>query len=134
MHISMPKFPQPSLGKIAIWLASPFVLLAVAVLFADSAEARARNNVAYASVAALKNNLGSPRRLEFERVRVTDAGAACIQYRARDGLGSMSRAQAVVVDGKVAQSSAHDGRFEKEWNRQCLGFTYDVTGAVGRFF
>src|SRR4051812_2578699 len=134
MHVSMPNFPQPSLGKIAIWLASPFVVLAVAALFADSAEARARNNVGYASAAALKSNLGSPRKLEFERVRVTDAGAACIQYRARDSFGVTSLAEAVVVDGKVAQSGAHDGRFEKEWNRQCLGFTYDVTGAVDRFF
>jgi len=134
MFSSMPKFPLPSPGKIALWLASPFIVLAVAGLFADSAEARARNNVAYASVAALKNNLGSPRRLEFERVRVTDTGAACIQYRARDDFGTLSSAQAVVIGGKVAQSSARDGRFEKEWNRQCLGSTYDVTGAVDRFF
>lgn len=134
MHASMPEIPRPSMGKLMLWLASPLVVLAVAAMFADGAEARAHHNVAYASVAVLKNKLGSPRRIEFDLVRVTDAGAACIEYRARDRFGAMSRSQAVVIDGQVARSDAGDGRFEKEWDRQCLGFTYDVTGAVDGFF
>ena len=116
------------------FLASPLIILALAGVMSDSAEARARQNVAYASVAALKSSIGHPRNLEFETVRVTDAGAACIRYRARDGFGGMSSAQAVVLSGAVTRSGARDGKFEKTWNRQCLGQAYDVTGAVDRFF
>jgi hypothetical protein len=49
-------------------------------------------------------------------------------------LGGESRAQAVVLGNSVARSGARDGRFEKEWNRQCLGLAHDVTSAVDRFF
>ena len=124
-----------SFGKLKLWIiATPLIILAIAGFMTDSAEARARHNVAYASVAALKSSIGIRRNLEFEVVRITDAGAACIQYRARDGLGGMSRAQAVVLGGDVAQSDRRDGRFEKEWNRQCLGMAHDVSRAVDRFF
>ena len=124
-----------SFSKLTLWIiASPLIILALAGFMTDSAEARARHNVAYASVAALKASIGNRRNLEFDAVRITDAGAACIQYRARDGLGGMSRAQAVVLGGEVAQSGRRDGRFEKEWNRQCLGLAHDVTHAVDRFF
>ena len=34
----------------------------------------------------------------------------------------------------IAHSDARDGRFEKEWNRQCLGLAWDVTSAVDHFF
>src|SRR5262245_39771154 len=127
MLTSMPKIPRPPLGKLALWLSSLLVVLAVAAMFTDSAVACAYNDLVYASVVALKNRLGSPRRIDFERVRVTDTGATCIQYRAHDDFGALTRGQAVVVDGTVARSDARDGRFEKEWNRQCLGFTYDMT-------
>lgn len=121
--------------KITPWvIASPLILLALAGVMTESAEARARHNVAFASIAALKTRLGSSRNLDFDAVRITDAGAACIQYRARNAVGGVSRAQAVVIGAEVAQSDARDGRFEKEWNRQCLGQAHDVTRAVDRFF
>ncbi|HVQ13996.1 MAG TPA: hypothetical protein VMS40_10405 [Vicinamibacterales bacterium] len=128
-------FRSVPFSKFKLWIiASPLILVALGGLMTDSAEARVRHNLAYASVAALKARIGDRRNLEFDAVRVTDTGAACIQYRARDGLGGMSRAQAVVLGGEVAQSDRRDGRFEKEWNRQCLGLAHDVTSAVDRFF
>ena len=118
-----------------LWiLASPFILLALTGLLTESAEARQRNNLAYASVAALKHQMFDTRGFKVEAMHVTDTGAACIRYRTRDVVGTVSRAQAVVVGKQVAQSGARDGRFEKEWNRQCLGLVHDVTGAVELFF
>ncbi len=70
----------------------------------------------------------------IDDMRVTDAGAACVRFHTRDGVGGESRAQAVITGDTVANSQVRDGRFEKEWNRQCLGPTYDVTSAVAHFF
>ena len=121
--------------RTGLWiLASPLVLLALTGSLTESVEARQRNNLAYASVAALKNHMLDTRGFKVEAVHVSDAGAACIRYHTRDVVGSVSRAQAVVVGKLVAQSSARDGRFAKEWNRQCLGLVHDVTGAVELFF
>lgn len=115
-------------------LASPLIVLALAGLMSESSEARDRHNRAYAAAAALKSAIGSRHNLEFEAVRLTDAGAACIQYRSRDPLGGVQRAQAVVNGSDVANSGARDGRFEKEWSRQCHGLAHDVTASVDRFF
>jgi hypothetical protein len=66
-------------------------------------------------------------------VRITDAGAACIQFSARNDLGALDREQAVVMGSDVTQSDSPE-RFRRAWNRQCLGQSYDVTEAVDRFF
>jgi len=129
--------PRPgAFAKVTLWiLASPFILLSLTSVLSESAEAHARHNTAFASVAALKSRLAFPKSFKIEGVRVTDAGAACIHYRAGDGYGDQGRAQAVVVQGDVTRSDPRDGgRFEKTWNRQCLGQSYDVTEAVERFF
>ena len=110
------------------------LFLGLSGLLTENAQAHQRNNVVYASVAALKSYMARPSGFKVENIRVTDAGAACIEYHARDAAGLLSRAQAVVVDGAVAQSGSPDGRFEKAWNRQCRGPAYDVTGAVRYFF
>jgi hypothetical protein len=115
-------------------LASPLMLIGLSGFLTESAEARQRNNLAYASVAALKHQMPDTRGFKVEAMHVTDTGAACIRYHTRDLGGAVSRAQAVVVGKRVAQSGAHDGRFEKEWNRQCLGLAHDVTDAVDLFF
>jgi hypothetical protein len=121
--------------KTALWIiASPLILLVLTSLLSESADAHARHNVAYASVAALKARLAFPKTFKADTVRVTDAGATCIQYRARDGFGTLDQEQAVVVDGSVTQSGKRDGRFRLAWDRQCLGQSYDVTEAVVRFF
>jgi hypothetical protein len=119
------------------WLwtfASPFILLALTGSLTESPEARHRNNLAYASVAALKHQMPDTRGFRVEAAHVTDAGAACIRYHTRDVAGGVSRARAVVVGKLVAQSSARDGRFATEWNRRCLRAAHDVTGAVELFF
>lgn len=123
-----------TLSRIVLLFGSPLILVALAGVFSDDAQAHQRNNLAYASVAALKSYMARPPGFKVENIRVTDTGAACIRYHARDPAGSVSRAEAVVVDGAVAASEARDGRFQKAWNRQCLGPTYDVTGSVRYFF
>jgi len=115
-------------------LASPVVFLALTGFLTESADARQRNDLAFASVAALKHQMQDTRGFKVEAMHVTDTGAACIRYHTRDYVGSVSRAQAVVVGKLVARSGARDGRFVKEWNRQCLGMAHDVTGAVELFF
>ena len=131
----MTSFRPARYTRLTLWiLASPLIVMTLGGLLSESSEARALHNIAYASVAALKSSIGDPRNLEFEAVRITDAGAACIQYRARDANGSASRAQAVVQGSEVARSSGGDERFTREWNRQCLGLAHDVTRAVDRFF
>ena len=118
-----------------LWIfASPLILLALTGFLSESHEARQRNDLAFASVAALKNQMLDKRGFKIEAMHVSDAGAACIRYHTRDVVGGVSRAQAVVGGKLVAQSSARDGRFAKEWNRQCLGLVHDVTGAVELFF
>jgi len=124
-----------SFTKTRFWLlASPFILLILTGLLTESAEARQRNNLAYASVATLKARIENTQGFKVENMRVTDTGAACIRFHTRDRVGTVSRAQAVVVGGNIAHSDARDGRFQKEWNRQCLGLAYDVTSAVDHFF
>jgi hypothetical protein len=130
----MPSSPASTASRIVLLFGSPLIFMALSGLLTENVQAHQRNNVAYASVAALKSYMARPAGFRVENVRVTDAGAACIQFHARDAGGSVSRAQAVVVDGAVAESESQDGRFEKAWNRQCRGPAYDVTGAVRYFF
>lgn len=112
-------------------IAAPLAVLVLTAALADKGPEHERLNLAYASAAALKGNLLSPRNLEFDAVRVTDSGAACMQYRVA---GHGGRARAVVMGSDIARSDARDNRFELQWNRQCLGLTHDVTSAVDRFF
>jgi hypothetical protein len=130
----MPKSRATTFSRAALLLGSPLLFLALSGLLTENAQGHQRNNVAYASVAALKQYMARPAGFKVENIRVTDAGAACIQYHARNAMGSVNQAQAVVVDGAVAESEARDGRFEKAWNRQCRGPAYDVTGVVRYFF
>src|SRR4051812_10374747 len=93
-----------TISRIVLLFGSPLLFVGLPGLFTESVEAHQRNNVAYASVAALKQYIARPAGFKVEAIRVTDAGAACIEYHARDAAGFVSRAQAVVVDGTVADS------------------------------
>lgn len=130
---------RAGITKTTFWiLASPIILLMLTGSLTESAEVRQRNNLAYASVATLKSQMADTRGFRVEAMHVTDAGAACVRFHTRDRIGTVSRAQAVIVGKSVAQSAgrtgARDARFEKEWNRQCLGESHDVTGSVDLFF
>jgi hypothetical protein len=123
---------MPILRKLAgAVIAVSLACLVLASVTRNSA-AHERLNVAYASAAALKGSMQSPRNLEFEAVRITDTGAACMQYRV--AVGGQVPARAVVLGNDVARSDARDGRFAAEWNRQCLGLAHDLTREVDRFF
>jgi hypothetical protein len=121
--------------RVALWaFASPVILLMLTGFLTQDAGAQQRNNIAYASVAALKSRIGDARGFEVDAMHVTDTGAACIRYHLRGQAGEVTREQAVVAGAAVARSGARDGRFEKEWNRHCLGLAHDVTDAVAHFF
>ena len=116
-----------------IWtFATPVAVMALLALQADRRPAHERLNLAYASAATLKGSLQSPRNMVFDAVRVTDAGATCMEYRV--GGDDASRARAVVLGPDVARSDGRDGKFARQWNRQCLGLAHDVTRDVDRFF
>src|SRR3954466_16032860 len=92
-------------GRLTVlMIASPVILLLLGSALSENAEAHAHHNAAYASIAALKGRLGLPKNFQVEDVRVTDAGAACIRYSARNELGAIDRAQAVVVGSEVTQT------------------------------
>ena len=98
--------------KTTFWiLASPLILLMLTGFLTEDAEARQRNNLAYASVATLKSQMLDKNGFKVEAMHVTDTGAACIQFHIRDQVGTVSRAQAVVLGKQVAQSSARDRLF-----------------------
>ena len=118
--------------RAVLYAASPLAVLALASVMAARGPAHERLDVAYAATAALKGSLQSPGNLHFDTVLVTDGGAACLQYRLA-GRGD-ARGRAVVLGSDVARSDARDGRFQRQWDRLCLGLAHDVTGAVDRFF
>lgn len=121
--------------KVMFWsIAGIVAVFALAGLRRENDRSHERLDVAYASVASLKQSLIHPGQLNFDQVHITDTGTACIKYRARDPYGGVSQAQAVVHGSRVAQSNSRDGRFETEWNRQCLGLGFDATHAVNMFF
>src|SRR5215831_5286799 len=104
-------------NRFTIWIiASPFILLVLSSLLSENAQAHAHHNAGYASVATLKSQLANPKAFHVEQVRVTDAGAACIQYSARDPSGMVGRAQAVVVGPEVARSDS-PAHFHNAWDR-----------------
>jgi hypothetical protein len=78
-----------------------------------------------ASIEALKSSLRNPSGFEVDKVRVTDAGVACITYRVDNDNGGEMRAHAVVEGDKVLRSSIGNTRFEKAWKSKC------VEGGVG---
>ena len=130
--------PSPRLSKfnrVLLWtVVAPLALLLLAGFMKEDSPARERLNLAYASVTSLKKSLLEPGNLHFDDVRITDAGAACFRYRARDRFGAESHAQAVVRGRDVVSSNDRDGRFDQEWDRQCTGLAFDATSAVDRFF
>ena len=116
-----------------LWvLCAPLLFAALSGLLVASPQERQRYDVAYASVAALKARLPAPAHIAFDAVRVTDAGAACIQYHPAND-AAQRREQAVVVGSEVTRPDT-PARLERAWERHCLGPSYDVTGAVDRFF
>jgi hypothetical protein len=104
-------------------LISTSAILAVAAALAASPEGSDNSNATAAAVAALKSNLGNPPGLSVDEVRVTDDGVACIDYRLSDGVSNGEGkvpGHAVVQRDEVLKSSAGD-RFQKAWDKHCLG-------------
>jgi hypothetical protein len=90
-------------------------ILVVAAAFAVE-PAPSASDITVTSVAALKANLGSPKGLEIDEVRVTDDDIACIEYHVKK-----SRGHAVVNGDEVLKSPSDAERFDEAWNEHCLG-------------
>ena len=95
-------------------LATSAILVVAAALAVEPAPSA--SDTTATSVAALKANLGNPKGLEIDEVRVTDDGVACIEYHV-----SKSRGHAVVKDDEVLKSPSDAERFDEVWNKHCLG-------------
>jgi hypothetical protein len=74
-------------------------------------EATFQKTVVFA--AGVKRALRDPPSVVWETIMANgDASVICLEYRARNGFGGMSREFAVYADGKASQSS-------DAWNRSC---------------
>jgi hypothetical protein len=95
-------------------IATSAILVVAAALAVEPAPSA--SDTTSASVAALKSNLGNPKGLQIDEVRVTDDGVACIEYHV-----SKTRGHAVVQDEEVLKSPSDAERFDEAWNEHCLG-------------
>jgi hypothetical protein len=87
-------------------------------------EARAKehekNKLTTAAVGAqqLLKRLRDPESLKIDSMLITDKdGMACIEYRAKNGFGGMSRERAVYI--LLALTTEADKDFATAWNRWC---------------
>lgn len=99
--------------------------LIAAIIALAAAAALAAGNVTDASVAKLAADLGKPKNLEVDEVRVTNDGVACIEYRLQSDSGRQALGHAVVRGDEVLRSpaaaNADPQEFEKAWKQHCLG-------------
>jgi hypothetical protein len=102
-----------------------------------SPEEQAREQgIARASVAAkaLRQAARNPDSFVLEKALVMPNGAACLEYRAQNGFGGMSREQAVVPADSDKLLATGAGGFDSAWNSQCAGKTgADVTYQVRQY-
>lgn len=81
-------------------------------------EVRASN--AYDTLRQIKRRLRNPDSVRWEAVLSSaDASTMCVQYRAQNGFGGMTRERIVVAGNQAAQS-------EKLWAAKCKGLPYDL--------
>jgi hypothetical protein len=88
-----------------------------------------RERTAYVGVFTLKTAMRNPDSFRLDSVHVSDAGVACIEYRAQNGFGGMNRESALIGNGYAAMSSDKPGDFVRAWNKECKG-VYDMTNYV----
>lgn len=88
-----------------------------------------RERAAYTGVFALKSAMRNPESFRLESVHVSDAGVACIEYRAQNGFGGMNRESALIGNGHAATSADKPGDFARVWNKECKS-VYDMTNYV----
>jgi hypothetical protein len=97
-------------------IASAFVVVPLSVAFAETPTG---SDASEAAVEKLRATVKGG--VEVEKVRMTDSGVACIQYRGPNYAGSMTNGYAVVQGDKVHKSSVGNKRFEEAWNEHCAG-------------
>lgn len=86
-------------------------------------------------VVALKRLAHDPGSLQFESVLVTQAGAACYVYRAKNAFGAMRKGTAVLAPRSAGSTFATDDdpAFAQLWAGYCTPMQgTDVTAEVSR--
>jgi predicted nucleic acid-binding Zn-ribbon protein len=84
-------------------------------------QAVARLALARVAVKTVKQNLRNPDSVKWESVRINQVGdVACLEYRAQNGFGGMSKEFVVFVSGTASQS-------EEVWNKRCTKGLFDLT-------
>lgn len=88
-----------------------------------------KNVVSAANLAiALRNTARDPESFKLAEVLSMPKGAACLDYRARNGFGGMNLESAVVV-GMKFKTKGSDG-FTDMWNLYCTKTGNDITSQV----
>lgn len=79
----------------------------------------------------LKKAMRDPDSFKLESAIVTDIGAACYEYRTKNGFGGVNASMAVLSkDGIKFRTDEMDG-FTSLWNKECAGRAgTDATTAI----
>lgn len=81
-------------------------------------EARFQKTAATARI--IKSNLREPESMTLESARANDdASVVCLEYRARNGFGGMSKEFVVFANGKASQEA-------NAWNKHCTKPLFDM--------
>lgn len=99
---------------------------------ADRTKHEAQARTAAAGAAALKGSMKDPLSFDLTSLTVKPSGAACYEYRAKNGFGATFPSSAVLsADGKLLMQEQPGGAFASVWNRECTvaGGT-DITARV----
>jgi hypothetical protein len=90
----------------------------------ERAKQHEKNKLITAAAGAqqLLRHLRDPESLKIESMLITDKdGMACIEYRAKNGFGGMSRGRAVYI--LLALTTQDDKEFATAWNQWCANRT-----------
>lgn len=104
----------------------------------EQAAARQQKDAAVQQATAgakmLKKAMRDPDSFKLDSALVVNgSGAACYEYRAKNGFGGTNRSQAVLSgDGKKFKASEMDG-FNRLWNKECAGKAGTEVGAAIRW-
>lgn len=70
---------------------------------------------------ALKNKMKDPEAFNLTGANVKDNGAACYEYRAKNGFGAMFPGSAVLTSKGDIYVSDDGDKFTRAWNNECAG-------------
>lgn len=87
---------------------------------ADEKQSELRFNKIVAIAQTIKNAMRDPDSLVWESIRSNDdVSVICIEYRARNGFGGMTKEFAIYANSKMSQEA-------KAWNKHCTQPMHDM--------